>query len=124
MQYIKAERTLKPKASETIKTIITSDKFIARTHTHTHTHNISPFPHTAEKQKLFAWTDKRDESLSFCGLKSNACNQTTKVPTRGELDEAEAVGVGACHMHGAGVGAPTLLPCGAHNICRLKSQFH
>lgn len=37
MQYIKAERTLKPKASETIKTIITSDKFIARTQTHTHT---------------------------------------------------------------------------------------
>lgn len=37
MQYIKAERTLKPKASETIKTIITSDKFIARTHTRTPT---------------------------------------------------------------------------------------
>lgn len=92
MQYIKAERTLKPKASETIKTIITSDKFIARkhTHTHTHTHNISFCPHTHTPlhccaAKTLCRTDKRDESLSFCGLKSNACNQTTKVATRGEL---------------------------------------
>lgn len=68
MQYIKAERTLKPKASETIKTIITSDKFIARTHTHTHTHNISSCPHThihpytAVQQKLFAGQTKETKA--------------------------------------------------------------
>lgn len=122
MQYIKAERTLKPKASETIKTIITSDKFIARAHTHPR-HKLLPPTHTPIHccvAKTLCRTDKRDESLSFCGLKSNACNQTTKVATRGELGGivGEKVTWRGCTT------APTLLPCGAHNICRLKSQFH
>lgn len=61
MQYIKAERTLKPKASETIKTIITSDKFIARTHTRTH---APPHTHTytAVQQKLFAGQTKETKA--------------------------------------------------------------
>lgn len=66
MQYIKAERTLKPKASETIKTIITSDKFIARTHTHAHPqHKLLPprtHPYTAVQQKLFAGQTKETKA--------------------------------------------------------------
>lgn len=102
MQYIKTESGRKRKkwkrkavvatleqrhwASETIKTIITSDKFIARTNTHTHTQSLTYSQNGATKT-LAGQTDRQpDESLSFCGLKPNVPTAAaTKVPQKGDI---------------------------------------